>query len=94
MMGDDFATQTGLLVSPQKWKRFLKPGIRQYIDLAHARGLRVTHHTCGAVEPLIPTSIGTAHNLQADIPVENIVALPKAYHEFAHTRRGGRHDGA
>ncbi len=152
MMGDDFGMQTGLLVSPQKWERFFEPGFRQYIDLAHAHGIKVMHHTCGAVEPLIPRFIDagldilqslqpraagmdlavlkkrygshlclqgsidiqqtmpygrpedvrhevrermrvgkpgggfiicTAHNLQADVPTENIVALLEAYHEFA-----------
>ena len=27
--------------------------------------------------------IGTAHNLQPDVPLDNILALLEAYHEFA-----------
>ncbi len=153
MMGDDFGMQTGLLMSPEMWEHFLEPGFRQYIELAHKYGVKVMHHTCGAVERLIPKlidagldilqslqpraagmdlaslkkkygpclcfhgsvdiqqtmpygnpedvrrevrermSVGkpgggfiicTAHNIQPDVPMENVVALLEAYHEFAH----------
>ena len=54
MMGDDFGTQTGPLVSPAMWRRFLRPGFRAFVALARSFGLTVAHHTCGAIEPLIP----------------------------------------
>lgn len=151
MMGDDFGTQTGPLMSVDMWKRFYEPGFRKYIELAHRYGIKVMHHTCGSIRPLIPLFIDagldilqslqpraagmdlrelkrefgryisfqggidiqhtlprgspadvkrevrdrleaakagggyilcTAHNLQADTPVDNIVALFEAYHEF------------
>ena len=151
MMGDDFGTQTGLFMSVKMWERYFERGFRQYIELAHKYGLKVMHHTCGAIEPLIPKFIDagldilqslqpraagmdleplkkkygphlafqgsmdiqqtlpygtpqdvrreveermrvgkpgggfiicTAHNLQRDVPIENIAALLEAYHEF------------
>jgi uroporphyrinogen decarboxylase len=151
MMGDDFGTQTGPMLSVEMWKRFYEPGFRKYIELAHRHGIKVMHHTCGSVRPLIPHFIEagldilqslqpraagmdlrelkrefgrdlvfqggldiqqtlprgspaevkrevrdrldaakagggyilcTAHNIQADTPVENIVALFEACHEF------------
>ncbi len=54
MMGDDFGTQTGPMVSPETWHRVLRPGFQAYIDLAHEFGIRVMHHTCGDVRALIP----------------------------------------
>jgi len=152
MMGDDFGMQTNLLMSVGTWERFLAPGFRSYIDLAHRYKVKVMHHTCGAVDLIIPKFIDagldilqslqpraanmnlsrlkekygrhiafhgsvdiqetlprgspkeirreveermkvgkpgggfiicTAHNLQADVPLENILALLDAYHEFA-----------
>ena len=151
MMGDDFGTQTGLFMSVKMWERYFERGFRQYIELAHQYGFKVMHHTCGAIEPLIPKFIDagldilqslqpraagmdlerlkekygrslafqgsmdiqqtlpygtpqevrheveehmrvaksgggfiicTAHNIQRDVPVENIAALLQAYHEF------------
>ncbi len=151
MMGDDFGMQTGLLVSVDTWERFFEPGFRAYIELAHRYGMKVMHHTCGSVRPLIPKFIDagldilqsiqpraagmdlaelkrefgrhlafhgsvdiqqtlpfgtpqevrqevkqrmaagkpgggfiicTSHNLQRDVPLENILALFQAYHEF------------
>jgi uroporphyrinogen decarboxylase len=53
MMGDDFGTQHGAMVSPAMWRRFFKKRFRDYIDLAHAFSIKVMHHTCGSVRPLI-----------------------------------------
>ena len=57
MMGDDFGTQNGPMMSVDTWRRFFKEGFRQYIDLAHRYGMKVMHHTCGAVRDLIPEFI-------------------------------------
>jgi uroporphyrinogen decarboxylase len=149
--GDDFGTQRGLFMAPEMWDAFLREGFRDYNALVHTAGARVMHHTCGAVQPLIPRLIacgldvlqsiqpeadgmsardlkaafgaelcfqggvsiqktmpygtpddvreevkalvqsmgreggyifGTAHNIQADTPIGNVVALLEAYHEF------------
>jgi len=54
MMGDDFGMQTGPLLSVAMWERFFAVGFLRFINLAHRYGIRVMHHTCGAVRPLIP----------------------------------------
>ncbi len=151
LTGDDFGSQNGPLVSPAMWLEFLAPGFAGYVRLAHSYGLRVMHHTCGAVAPLVPLLIErgldvlqslqpeargmdagalkarfgsrlsfqggisiqrtlpfgapedvrrevrervealapgggyilcTAHNIQADAPVENVLALVQAYHDY------------
>ncbi|NIA06671.1 MAG: hypothetical protein GWP14_03385 [Actinobacteria bacterium] len=152
LTGDDFGSQNGPLVSPAMWTEFLGPGFADYIDLAHSFGLKVMHHTCGSVEPIIPCFIergldilqslqpeaagmapaqlkrrfgerlcfqggisvqstlplgrpedvtqqvrqaidafapgggyilGSAHNLQADVPIANAQALMDAYRRYA-----------
>ena len=151
LMGDDFGSQNGPLVSPEMWVEFLQEGFARYAEQARAYGLKVMHHTCGAVRPLVslfvengldvlqslqPEADGmvpaelkaefgdrlafhggisiqrtlpfgspeevreevrdriealapgggyilcTAHNIQADVPVENVLALMKAYAEY------------
>lgn len=57
MMGDDFGTQQGPMMSVDTWRRFFKPGFAAFIALAHRHGLKVMHHTCGSVVELIPDFI-------------------------------------
>jgi uroporphyrinogen decarboxylase len=57
MMGDDFGTQNGPMMSVEMWRRFFREGFRQYVELAHSFGLKVMHHTCGSVRQLIPDFI-------------------------------------
>lgn len=57
MMGDDFGTQQGPMMSLETWRRFFRPGFAAYIELAHRHGIRVMHHTCGSVAALIPDFI-------------------------------------
>jgi len=151
LTGDDYGAQNGPLVSPDMWAEFLQEGFARYIEIAKGYGLKVMHHTCGAVRPLIPLLIengldvlqslqpeatgmdphalkaefgdrlafhggisiqrnlpfgspgdvrtevrdrvealapgggyilGTAHNIQADVPVENVLALLEAFQEY------------
>ncbi len=57
MMGDDFGTQKGLMMDITTWRKFFRSGFRDYIGLAHRYGIKVMHHTCGAVSELIPEFI-------------------------------------
>ena len=57
MMGDDFGTQNGLMISIPMWRRYFRKGFRQYCDLAHQYGMKVMHHTCGSVRALLPDLI-------------------------------------
>ena len=155
LTGDDFGAQNNLLVSPRMWETFLGQGFADYVRLAKNHGIRVMHHTCGAVYPLIPLMIErgldilqslqpdavgmdphqlkcefgrqlafhggisvqstlpfggvedvrkevkdrveaygvgggyilcTAHNIQADTPVENVIELLRAYHKYGSYR--------
>jgi len=54
LMGDDFGTQKGPLLSPAMWVEFLGQGFADYVEIAKGYGLWVMHHTCGSVRPIIP----------------------------------------
>ncbi len=56
-IGNDFGSQTGPLVSPAQFDRFLLPHIQRLIDLGHAYQLPVQLHCCGGFEPLMPAMI-------------------------------------
>jgi len=55
--GDDFGTQRGPIISPGTWSRYLATGFRRYIEICHRHGVRVSHHTCGAVTVLLPKMV-------------------------------------
>jgi uroporphyrinogen decarboxylase len=151
LTGDDFGSQRGPLVSPAMWERYLGDGFRQYVSLGKQAGVRVAHHSCGSIRPIIPLMLErgldilhslqpeaarmdraslkadhgdelvlhggisiqralprgspddvrrdvaatietlgrgggyiacTSHNIQADTPPENVVALLRAYHDL------------
>jgi len=56
-IGNDLGSQTGPLLSPPLFERFVLPHLRRLIDLGHAYGLKVMLHCCGGFAPLIPSLI-------------------------------------
>jgi len=156
-IAEDLGTQRSLLMSPNTFRKFLRPRMTQLIAMAHEHGARVFHHDDGAIRPLLPDLIemgidilnpiqwrcrgmeraalaadfgdcvvfhggidnqqtlpfGTpdevrqqvwenieifsagrgyivapCHNIQANTPTENVVALYEAVREYEHPRRG------
>jgi len=57
-IGNDFGSQTGPLVGPRLFERFLLPHLARLIDLGHSYRLKVQLHCCGGVEPLLSMMIG------------------------------------
>ena len=56
-IGDDFAAQQGLILSPAHWRRFLKPSYRRIFDLTKSYGVKVWFHSCGSFRPVLPDLI-------------------------------------
>ena len=54
LTGHDFGAQNAPLISPEMWTTFLGDGFAQYVALAKQADVRVMHHTCGSVRPIIP----------------------------------------
>ena len=52
--GDDVGAQTTMLISPQLWRRFLKPRYERLAELIHKRGAFFHFHSDGWIEPIIP----------------------------------------
>lgn len=50
---DDLGTQQALLFSPELFRRYFKPRIARFADLAHSHGAKFMFHSCGAIVPLI-----------------------------------------
>lgn len=44
---DDWATQTGMMISPALWRSLFKPRYQRQFERAHQLGLHVWYHCCG-----------------------------------------------
>ena len=51
--GDDFGTQTGMLISPEIFRRFFKPRYKEMIEPIKAAGKKVMLHSCGQIMPIL-----------------------------------------
>ena len=58
-IGDDFGTQTGLLIGPDLWRANLQPPLKAMADLAKRHGALYYHHSCGAIRDLLDDLIET-----------------------------------
>ena len=58
MLGDDFAGQDRLLMSPRTWRKLIKPRLKELFDLMHSKSqARLFLHSCGSVREVIPDLI-------------------------------------
>lgn len=53
LIGNDFGSQTALMVDPDSLHKYVFPGTKKIIDQAKSYGLTVMHHSCGSIFPLI-----------------------------------------
>ena len=58
-VGDDVGSQRGMLISPELWRRFLKPRMAEFIRTIKgvSPGLKVAYHSDGDIYPIIPELI-------------------------------------
>ncbi len=63
LIGNDFGSQTCLMVDPNSLRQFVFPGTKKLIEQAKSYGLTVMHHSCGSIFPIIEDLAG----LGADI---------------------------
>ncbi len=57
LLGSDWGSQRGPLMSPETWDDLIRPGEQAEYDLIHAYGKDVWVHSCGDVQALIPRLI-------------------------------------
>jgi uroporphyrinogen-III decarboxylase len=56
-IGNDLGSQTGPLLGPALFKRFILPHLKRFIALGREYRLKVQLHCCGGFAPLIPMMI-------------------------------------
>ena len=57
LFGDDWGSQNGIIIGPEKWRRFIKPAWKRVYDKVHEQGKYVISHSCGSVYDILPDAI-------------------------------------
>lgn len=57
LFGDDWGDQRGIILGPDRWRRFLKPRWAKIYEAVHKRGKIVMSHSCGSVAAIVPDLI-------------------------------------
>ena len=57
LFGDDWGSQTGVIIGPESWRKFIKPAWKRVYDKVHEQGKYVISHSCGSVYDIIPDAI-------------------------------------
>ena len=69
LIGNDFGSQCNLMVAPETLRKLVFPGTKKLIDQAKSYGLKVIHHSCGSIFPiiddLIAMGVDVIHPIQA-----------------------------
>ena len=82
-ISDDCGGERGMFISPEHWRRFLKPRHRRLYERIREAGKYAYLHTCGNVTPNIPDLIDIGLNMLQPIQ-------PEAMDIFELKRRFGR----
>ena len=69
LIGNDFGTQTSLFMAPDDLRKYILPGTKLLVEQAKSYGLKVMHHACGAIYPVIDDlfamGVDAIHPIQA-----------------------------
>ncbi len=82
-LGDDAAGQQSMLMSPDTWRRMVKPLLKENADVVRKHGLYVAFHSCGAIRPIVPDlieiGVDVLNPIQCNCPGMNPLELKKEF---------------
>lgn len=55
--GDDWGQQSGLIMGPRLWRRFIKPRMAKMFERVKSKGKFVILHSCGDIHEILPDLI-------------------------------------
>ena len=50
---DDYGSSDRMLMSPDSWRRIIKPHLKRMVAAVHDMGLLYEHHSCGCIDPIV-----------------------------------------
>ncbi|MCD8154733.1 MAG: hypothetical protein LUF78_08640 [Clostridiales bacterium] len=77
---DDVATERGLFMSPDTYRRLIKPYHKKVMDAIHEMGMFATYHCCGRAEDIVEDMIEIGADQWSSVQISNdIEALIQKY---------------
>ena len=68
-MADDYCSQRGPLFSPEIFKEFVLPYLKQVVEKTHKHNKKFLLHCCGAVRPLLPMIVDAGVDMLEPIQI-------------------------
>ena len=85
MMGDDWGNQQGIMIGPQRWRRFFKPRYARIFDAIHQQNKFAITHCCGSVADImgdiVQIGLDVLESVQPEAAGMNPYALKKRWGE-------------
>jgi uroporphyrinogen decarboxylase len=82
-LGDDFAGNDGMLISPKHWRKLFKPLYAKWFAMAKAKGLFTFMHCCGNLREVLPDLIEIGldawQTVQTHLPRQDAATLKAEY---------------
>jgi uroporphyrinogen decarboxylase len=82
-LGDDVGMQTGMIISVEMWRKWLKPGLKKVIEKSKSinEDVLIFYHSDGSIEPIIPELIDIGIDILNPVQPECMdpVKLKKEY---------------
>ncbi len=82
MFSDDWGDQRGVILGPERWRRFMKPRLARLYAEVHAAGRYTLSHCCGNVAEIVPDLIEIGLDVLESVQ-------PEAMDPYALKRRYG-----
>lgn len=82
-LGDDFATQRGMMISPKCWRQFLKPRYARLFELGKRAGKFVWFHACGDITAVLPDLIDIGMDVWETVQLHTLpLSAVELKHEY------------
>jgi uroporphyrinogen decarboxylase len=72
---DDYGYKTGMFMSPQNYRKYVIPWMKQICEAAHKRDCKLILHSCGDIEPIFGDLVDAG--VDAFNPLEATTANPE-----------------
>jgi uroporphyrinogen decarboxylase len=83
MMGDDWGHQQGVMIGPERWRRFFKPRYARIFEAVHAQGKLAIMHCCGSAADImgdiVEIGLDVLESVQPEATGMNPYSLKKAW---------------
>ena len=75
-LGDDFASQRGMIFSPELWREHLKPRYARLFDLGKRAGKFVWFHSCGDITDVLPDLVDIGMDVWETVQLHTLPMTP------------------